>query len=114
MVSVDREIMRFTTSPKVLILELVLVVAGLAVIAYNWLTRVPPLMTAEQARVWKKPDPKATIQSYYRQYPASYIQISDDSWHHDPVARIAYHSFTLKNTSAVSYDEIQVRFDYKD
>lgn len=97
---------------QLLIVEAVLLLSAILLVAYKWSTRVLPL-PIDQAKTWKKKTPEAQIQDYYRQYPESYIRISKETWQFDPGPRIAFHSFTLKNTAGVSYSEIEVRFSYE-
>ena len=66
----------------------------------------------EQTRPPQKLDPQVQLLNYYRQYPDRYIRISDESWRLDEPARVAYHSFKLKNTAGVAYSGIEIRLIY--
>jgi hypothetical protein len=90
----------------------VLLLCVILFMGYKWATRVPPL-SIDQAKTWKEKSPEAQIQDYYRQYPESYIHISQEIWPLDPASRTALHSFTLKNTAQVSYSDIETRFTYE-
>jgi hypothetical protein len=66
-----------------------------------------------QSRASRRPDPHAQLLDYYRRYPDRYIQVSKQTWKYDFVARVAIHSFTLRNTASVGYCDIEVSFEYQ-
>jgi hypothetical protein len=48
----------------------------------------------------------------YRRYPERYIRIVEESWILNELDRTASHSFTLRNSAAAVYSEIEIRFTY--
>jgi hypothetical protein len=104
--------MRVKAPRALLIFEAVLLLCAILLMAYKWATRVLPL-PIDQPKTWKEKPHEAQIRDYYRQYPESYIRISQETWRLDPASRTAVHSFTLKNTAQVSYFEIEIRFTYE-
>lgn len=107
--------MRVKASRWLLILEGVLLLFAVAVLAYKAAMRVAPLPVAQvgEMRRAKTPDAKAQILEYYKRYPDRYIRIVDDSWVYNPASRTAFHSLSLRNTTTVAYNGIEVRFTYE-
>jgi hypothetical protein len=68
--------------------------------------------SAQNSRMPRRPDPKVQLLNNYRRYPDRYIRIPEESWKFDQMAGIASHSFTLKNSAAAVYSEIEIRFTY--
>ncbi len=73
----------------------------------------PAAVSAGQSRTTHRPDPQAQLLEYYRRYPDRYILVSNPSWKYDFLARVAIHSFTLRNTASVGYCDVEVSFDYQ-
>ena len=97
-----------------LILEAVLLLAAVLFTVYKIFMRVPPLPVSVVLETRnRKPDAKAQIMEYYRKYPERYIRIADDSWSYHPVPRIASHSLKVRNTAAVTYTSVRLRFTYE-
>ena len=60
----------------------------------------------------RKPDPRAQLLNNYRQYPERYIRILEESWQFDERSGTASHSFTLRNSAATVYSELEIRLTY--
>jgi len=107
--------MRLKAPRWLLVLEAILLAGALLVLAYKAAMRIPPLPleSVAQSRQMKKPDPQAQLMEYYRQYPDRYLRIANETWAYDPVSRIAFHSFTIRNIATVAYDAIEVNFSYQ-
>jgi len=50
---------------------------------------------------------------FYSRYPERYLRIAKESWKYEKKSQAAFHSFTLINTAAVPYQDIQVRISYQ-
>jgi len=68
--------------------------------------------TAQYSQMPRRPDPKVQLLNNYRRYPERYIRILEESWKLDEIVRTAFHSFTLRNSAAAVYSEIEIRFTY--
>jgi hypothetical protein len=58
-------------------------------------------------------DPQLRLLQSYRRYPERYLRISRESWKYEKKSQTAFHSFTLINTAAARYRDIQVRISYQ-
>lgn len=96
-----------------MILESVLLLGSLSFLAYKSAMWVQPLSGFEQTPHTQKIDPQTRILQYYRQYPERYIRISKETWQYEGFTRTALHSFTLRNSATVPYQEIEIRFAYE-
>ncbi len=67
-----------------------------------------------QNRPLRKQDPQTQLLNNYRKFPDRYIRVSGESWKYDDGARIAFHSFTLKNIAGAAYSGIEIRARYLD
>ncbi len=86
--------------------------SGGVVLLFLCLAAGAPGSSAQRAQTPRRPDPKVLLLNNYRQYPERYIRILEESWKLD--RGNALHSFTLKNSAAVVYGEIEMRFSYLD
>ncbi len=104
----------FVKTPRwLLVLEAALLLGAVIVLAYKALMWIQPLSGLEQTPHARKIDPQTQILTYYRQYPDRYIRISKETWQYEELSHIAMHSFTLKNTATVPYQDIEIRFNYE-
>jgi hypothetical protein len=62
----------------------------------------------------RKPDASARLIAQYRDYPDRYLRLSKESWVLNEQKGSATHTFTLTNTAAITYWDIQIRFRYQD
>ena len=72
-----------------------------------------PVARCAQRHPPQKVDASAQILEYYRKYPDRYVRISDESWQYSEKSRVAYHSFTLRNSATIPYSAIEVRISYQ-
>ena len=77
-----------------------------------WAVTGVPVGRAQQSRMPRRPDPSVQLLNNYRQYPERYIRILEESWQLNKLTRTASHSFTLKNSAAAVYSDIEIRFTY--
>jgi hypothetical protein len=69
--------------------------------------------TVQQNRPAQSADPQLRLLQFYSRYPERYLRISRESWKYEKKSQTAFHSFTLINTAAVRYRNIQVRISYQ-
>jgi hypothetical protein len=107
--------MRLIMPKWLVVLEIMLLVAGLTVLGYKAATRILPfpVEAMRQKRITQKPPAQPTIVDYYRKYPDRYIRIENESWLLDPKTHAAIHKFTLRNLAIVAYADIVVRITYE-
>ncbi len=105
--------MAIKTPRWLLVLEAVLLLGAIIVLAYKALMFIQPLSGFGQTPHARKIDPQTQILQYYRQYPDRYIRITGESWQYDGISHTAIHSFTLRNSATVPYQQIEIRFNYE-
>jgi hypothetical protein len=107
--------MMVKTPRWLLLLEAVLLLGALIILAYKAATRVLPLPTekVEQGRRQGRPDPQTQLLQYYFKYPDRYLRIANEHWQFNPVSRMAYHSFTIRNIATLAYTDIEVTLTYE-
>ncbi len=96
-----------------LTLEAALLLCAVMALAYKAAIWIQPLSGFEQSPHARKIDPQVQILQYYRQYPERYIRIARETWQYDETSRTAIHSFTLRNSATVAYQDIEMRFSYE-
>ncbi len=105
--------MTIKTPRWLMILEAALLLGALLVLAYKALMFVQPLSGLEQTPHSRKIDPQTQILQYYRQYPDRYIRIAREAWQYEETTHTALHSFLLRNSATVPYQDIEIRFRYE-
>jgi hypothetical protein len=68
--------------------------------------------SAQQKQMPRRPDPKVLLLNNYRRYPDRYIRILEESWKYDALGQTASHSFTLRNSAATVFSDIEISFTY--
>lgn len=96
-----------------LILESTLLLGAVLVLAYKALMWIQPLSGFDQTPHSRKIDPQTQILQYYRQYPDRYIRITKETWQYEELSHTARHSFILRNSATVPYQDIEIRFRYE-
>ncbi len=104
----------FVKTPRwLLILEATLLLGAILALAYKAALWIQPLSGFEQSPHGRKIDPQTQILQYYRQYSERYIRITKETWQYEEISRTAVHSFTLRNSATVAYQEIEIRLNYE-
>ncbi len=104
----------FLKAPRwLLTLEAILLLGAILGLAYKAALWIQPLSGLDQTPHGRKIDPQTQILQYYRQFPDRYIRVTKETWQYVDVSRTAFHSFTLKNSATVAYQEIEIRFSYE-
>jgi hypothetical protein len=96
-----------------LIFEAALLLGAILLLAYKAAMWISPLGNLEQTPHARKIDPQTQLLQYYRQYPERYIRVTKDTWQYAAGSRLAFHTFTLRNSATVAYQAIEVRFEYQ-
>ncbi len=86
----------------------------LSVILFSYY-RIPnlPADYIEQKRQSQKLSPQEQILQYYREYPDRYIRVFKVTWQYEQFSKKSFHSFSLRNSATVPYQEIEVSISYQ-